>query len=628
VDLAARTPSAILLVDDDRWYDVRPAYEQALARLDYPYDVWNVATQGAPRQDILETYPVVIWFTGYDWFDPLSRRDQEALARYIERGGRIFLSGQDILDNMRLPSPLLDVLGIVTYTPAITVTTITAVAGHPIADGLDSYRLTYPYSNYSDHMTVTSPAAIIFVGDGVDGEGPAAIASQRRVTMTLDGQPVAPSVSVFGRGVFFAFPFEGLASSDATLIMDRIVRWLHPLAGSRLAASTAVAAPGQVVTYTVALRNSGVSERAAAVSAPLPDLTTYVPGSAGGGAAFDAQSNRIVWPSTLPTPVPGLAGFSLPELFASPTYGQLRPGETLTITYAARLAQHIAPRSVTTATVEIIEDTGLILRDWQRTDIDAPRIQAVSNVARPLARIGDVLTYRLAVSNTGTAPALLFITSTIPMSTTFVEGTATATTGNVRAAGMEVFWDAPLAVGAAAAMTFSVSASYPFTNGALLVSRADVDDGWHPPQRRNITTTIQAPDLTASRLESRPGWVGPKAPFSYTFVLRNTGAAPAVGASLVDPLPDQVMYGWSPLPGGMSFDPALWGLRWTGTLTPGQALTMSVGLSLHPGYVGTITNTAMLYDGLHPPLALEAQTIVPRQRWYLPVVIVDKASPR
>ena len=74
--LTTKTPAPVLLVDSERpqWYARVDDYEQALAQAGVAYDTWYVKgrQQSRTRRPSLELrwYPVVVWFTGYDWFDP------------------------------------------------------------------------------------------------------------------------------------------------------------------------------------------------------------------------------------------------------------------------------------------------------------------------------------------------------------------------------------------------------------------------------------------------------------------------------------------------------------------------------------------------------------------------------
>ncbi len=95
----------ILLVDGDAWL-YRPAidrFRQALDRTGYPFDEWPViddsagpgADGGPPRLEDLQRYDIVVW--SHHTSSPGTVNAAEVLDKYLAAGGRLFLTGQDIL---------------------------------------------------------------------------------------------------------------------------------------------------------------------------------------------------------------------------------------------------------------------------------------------------------------------------------------------------------------------------------------------------------------------------------------------------------------------------------------------------------------------------------------------------
>ncbi len=64
--------------------------------------------------------------------------------------------------------------------------------------------------------------------------------------------------------------------------------------------SKGLADPGETITYTITLRNSGTDDGTAVVTDPIPADTTYVPGSAANGAVYDSGQNQITWNGVIP----------------------------------------------------------------------------------------------------------------------------------------------------------------------------------------------------------------------------------------------------------------------------------------------------------------------------------------
>ncbi|MFO7792416.1 MAG: carboxypeptidase regulatory-like domain-containing protein [Candidatus Saliniplasma sp.] len=88
----------VLLVEDagDKTSSYKSYYTDALEKSDWSYTEWDVPNQGSPSLDRLDSYPVVIWFTGDDYQTTLTSTDQDNLASYMDQGGNLIISGQDI----------------------------------------------------------------------------------------------------------------------------------------------------------------------------------------------------------------------------------------------------------------------------------------------------------------------------------------------------------------------------------------------------------------------------------------------------------------------------------------------------------------------------------------------------
>ncbi|MBI2429298.1 MAG: T9SS type A sorting domain-containing protein [Ignavibacteriales bacterium] len=88
--------SRILLVDDDDGENnVESYYKNALEKLGTVYDIWDHTKKGSPSPGALLQYQSVIWLC--EWaFPSLDSADRAAISGYLNSGGRLFLSGQDI----------------------------------------------------------------------------------------------------------------------------------------------------------------------------------------------------------------------------------------------------------------------------------------------------------------------------------------------------------------------------------------------------------------------------------------------------------------------------------------------------------------------------------------------------
>jgi uncharacterized repeat protein (TIGR01451 family) len=295
----------VLLVDDDRWFDQSPVYEAALRAAELPYDRWEVKGvfgSGSPPREVLTWYPAVVWFNGYDWFDPIHSSELARLVGYLDAGGRLFLSSQDALSYVGDSDFARDYLGVLSYSEALSQTVVEGVPGHPLGEGLGPVALDYPFKNWSDSLA-PAPGTRVALRGGHGQPG----------ALTREGACTAGPAGCRWRSTFFSFPFEALPESERQALMPRAVGWLSWLGGSELRVDRAVAGVGESVGYTLTVRNDGPGTvHGGTVSNTLPGGTTLVDGPHG-GAAYDPAARRVTWE------------------------GDLAPGDALSFTYRLRL---------------------------------------------------------------------------------------------------------------------------------------------------------------------------------------------------------------------------------------------------------------------------------------------------
>ncbi len=216
------TPQAsgnkILLVDDDGGQNYEQYFEQALNDAGYSYDVWDVSQKGSPSYSDLSSYEVVIWSTGSAYQNTLTSTDQSNLMQYLDNGGRLYLSSQDLLwdisggyDGTISNTFVNNYLGVKSVSNDVSYSSVKGIGGDPISGNLGTISLNYPFYNYADEITLESNAVAIF-------------------TNPSTGNVVADRVdSGTYKVVFTAFSFEAVEYQDANtgaLLMKNIINWL------------------------------------------------------------------------------------------------------------------------------------------------------------------------------------------------------------------------------------------------------------------------------------------------------------------------------------------------------------------------------------------------------------------
>jgi hypothetical protein len=130
----------VLIVDDDGAEDYENYYRAALDSLNRSYGVWDLAA-GKLTPEVLQAYPLLIWQVGLS-YPTLDVDDRAFLADFLENGGSLFLTGQDIGWELARPGGGDDPVWYHTYLHANYVADDTnlydldGVVGDPITDGL------------------------------------------------------------------------------------------------------------------------------------------------------------------------------------------------------------------------------------------------------------------------------------------------------------------------------------------------------------------------------------------------------------------------------------------------------------------------------------------------------------
>jgi len=447
-----RAPAPVLLVDDDRWHNVEDHYRDALDANGISYDLWEIpwnsssgVIPAAPSLMTLRMYPMVVWFSASDWYQPLTSVDEERLAHYLKAGGRLYYNGQDYLFHTDGPNDFArDYLGVADYTEDFTSTLVIGLIGNPIGSYSGPYDLVYPYKNFSDALTPTASADVAFVGQ----EGQSNALTNIEVN-SQDG-------NVSWRTTFFAFNPDGLSSPALTRLMQRVVGWLSWLGGSTLTADRTIAHDGDVLTYTIVLRNDGWQDvESASFSATFSSDLAPIPESISGGASWDPAQSAVVWS------------------------GPLAQGNSTTFTYQAVIADPLPMGHVVSHTVWVgYESHNVNFDRIVTTPVNLPILSQSSFSVEPVVgEVGSFLTYTLQVRNTGVVDGLISASNSLPDSLALVPGSLQASDGTPWTDDdRDILWTVPVAVGDTATLTYTgIVTDLP--PGLVLRNRATLDDG-------------------------------------------------------------------------------------------------------------------------------------------------------
>jgi uncharacterized repeat protein (TIGR01451 family) len=458
--LTTKTPAPILLVDDDRWYDQEAHYQAALEANGLPYDYWNVNGAGWPYNSpplaILQRYPIVVWFNGYDWYQTLTPQEEARLATYLDGNGRLFLSGQDYLYASGFTSFATDYLGVLDYSEDLTTTVAIGEADNLVGNGLGPYDLNYAFRNWSDALTPTVSTETAFRGN--------------------HGAPIglahaAPSY----RTVFFSYPFETLDGGPAERVMAQVVGWLNWLGTSTLAADRTTVAYKSPLTYTITLRNDGWHGISwASLLNPIPANTRYVVGSLQpAGAIYHPSTKTVTW------------------------HGEIASGQSVIVSYRVRVASSLDPGTVISNVAYIgYDDHGVLFDREVDVQLDVPDLSASTiTVDKETGKHGQPLNYAIVLRNEGARDtSSAGLTNVIPTHVAYVPGSL-STEGAPSAVydGEKVTWSGPLGVGSPVTITYGAIIST--TSAGLSIRNvAHLEDDFGHVTERTATTVV--PPLT------------------------------------------------------------------------------------------------------------------------------------
>jgi uncharacterized repeat protein (TIGR01451 family) len=351
-----------------------------------------------------------------------------------------------------------------------------------------------------------------------------------------------------------------------------------------------VADPGETLTYTVTLTNSGGSAASGfGLTDTLDPNTQFVSASNGGTEAAGVVSwtgltvpangsltlNVVV---TVADPIP--AGVLTIDNLAYPT-GQAPPDCT---------AQ---PRPGNCAVIPTAGDIGLV-----------KRLVAESGTLPGIAEAGETLTYAIALDNTGGSDVTGYaVTDPLDANVTFVS----ADQGGVEAGGI-VSWSG-LAIPAHTTLTLTVvvTVASPIAPGVMQILNLAYETGTSPPacppagNQCVVIPTEAAVSVSKSVTDaSGDGIADPGETLTYAIVLTNSGGSAASAVGLTDALDPNTTFVSADNGGAASGG----SVTWSGLVVPaGGSLTLTVVVTVDdplPAGVTQVVNLAY-QSGQTPP---------------------------
>jgi hypothetical protein len=214
--IASGTP--VLIVDDDAGASYETYYKDAVEANGYVNGMWDRDGDGKLSGEILSNFYAVVWNVGWG-FPSLDADDRAAIGAYLDGGGSLFVTGQDIgwdfydVSGSQYGNQVWyqTYLGCYYVNDDTNDMTIEGIAGDPISDGM-----AFAISGGTGASNQQYPSEIAPWNGGV---ACLLYSAGREAGVHLD-------TGTF-KSVYFSFGFEGIANeADRTLLMGNVLSWL------------------------------------------------------------------------------------------------------------------------------------------------------------------------------------------------------------------------------------------------------------------------------------------------------------------------------------------------------------------------------------------------------------------
>jgi hypothetical protein len=196
-----------LLVDnDDNNPDVQATYKTALTSAGAAFSTWDLRASGALPTSYAKAFKNIVWFTGNSYPGPIVPYEA-TLKAFLDNNGRLFLSGQDLLDQAAGTTAFVhDYLHVTWDGTEVqndkSTAAVHGVAANAVTNGIGPVTLDHSVlgAAFEDRITPNGGASPAFTDD----------------SNAVDGLSYGGTYKV----VFLAFPFEeyGTAAQKADLI--------------------------------------------------------------------------------------------------------------------------------------------------------------------------------------------------------------------------------------------------------------------------------------------------------------------------------------------------------------------------------------------------------------------------
>ncbi|MGG5462106.1 DUF7507 domain-containing protein [Clostridium sp. B9] len=306
---------------------------------------------------------------------------------------------------------------------------------------------------------------------------------------------------------------------------------------------------GDEITYTISFTNTGnVDAENIIVTDPIPNGTSYVPGSISSNVAFTGNPTSQI-------------------NITSP----LGPGETVTIIFNVLIDEIPNPNPIpnkATVDYEYVVDpaetpvTATIDTNTVTTLVNFSELNPIKSVDKEYAKVGDEISYTISFINTGNVDAEnIIVTDSVPNGTSYVAGSITSNVAFTGDPTSQINITNSLAPGENVIITFRVlieeiPSPNPIPNTATINYEYVVDPAEPLVPGSEITNTVTTEVREAlinplKSVDKEYADIGDE--ITYTITFTNTGNVDLENVEVVDPIPNDTTYVSGSITANVSF---------------------------------------------------------------------------
>ena len=382
----------------------------------------------------------------------------------------------------------------------------------------------------------------------------------------------------------------GLASSHNAFAarFDQPIGQVSNLPDSNLsmsykAASRNVLAPGEVLTYTIHLHNSGTGDAVASVNDPVPGAMTLIPDSIAGGGVYDAGTNAIAWHAVTVT-----------------------TGSDVSLSFAVTATMNVTMPMHVTNTATISTANQLLDRSATVTLMPPPPPQSslypsYKSASEHVLLSGEAVTYTIKLINVGAISATANVSDPVPTAMDYVPGSATG--GGAYDPGTRTLTWSNVTVPANGHVALSfVTTATVVTSPTFVINTATITSD-NVTFQRSVPVVIVPhlvplphPNLAGSYKMASQRLLAPDDVLTYTIRLINSGNDDAL-VDVTDPVPTPMSYVTGSANEGGVYDPGTKILTWNAITVPAASnvsLSFAVTSTVNVTRPMPVMNTATI----------------------------------